>query len=138
MTEIQENTTENTNRTSIIIIAIVALLLLAGLIFGIVKLAGADAGQTGQVRDIFIIVLALESLLVGVALIILVIQLAVLTNLIQNEVKPILASTKETVSTLKGTSKFISDKAVKPIISISSFWAGFQKLFEIIGFIKRK
>lgn len=126
------------NRSGMGIAAIIALLILAGLIFGLVKLAASGAEMTSQVRDIFIIVLALESLLVGIALIILVIQLAVLINLLQNEVKPILNTTKETVSTLKGTSKFISERAVKPIISVSSFWAGFRKLFEIIGFIKRK
>ena len=138
MTELQEKDPTQKNRTAIVIIAVFALLLLAGLVFGITKLAGAQPEQTGQVRDIFIIVLALESLLVGVALIILVIQLAILTNLIQNEVKPIIASTKETVGTLKGTSRFISERAVRPIITVSSFWAGFRRLFEIIGFIKRK
>jgi len=138
MSEIQEITPSKNNRTGIIIFAVVALVLLAGLVFGIYKLAAADAETTGQVRDIFIIVLALESLLLGVALIILFVQVAALTNLIQNEVKPILSSTKETVSTLKGTSKFISERAVKPIISASSFMAGSRKLFEIIGFIKRK
>jgi hypothetical protein len=138
MSEIQEITPSKNNRTGIIIFAVVALVLLAGLVFGIYKLAAADAETTGQVRDIFIIVLALESLLLGVALIILFVQVAALTNLIQNEVKPILSSTKETVSTLKGTGKFISERAVKPIISASSFMAGSRKLFEIIGFIKRK
>lgn len=134
----QENSSVQKNKIGVIIFAIIALLLLAGLIFGIIKLASAAPETTGQVRDIFIIVLALESLLLGVALIILVIQVAVLTNLIQNEVKPILASTKETISTLKGTSKFISERAIKPILSVSSFVAGSKKLFEIFGFIKRK
>ncbi len=138
MTENQENYPSEKNKTGVIIFAIIALALLAGLVFGIITLSKQDADTTGKVRDIFIIVLALESLLLGVALVILVVQLAVLTNLIQNEVKPILASTKEAVSTLKGTSKFISERAVQPIISASSFMAGSRKFFEIIGFIKRK
>ncbi len=133
-----ENLPADKNKTAAIILAIVAVILLVGVIFGIVVLSKQDADTTGRVRDIFIIVLALESLLLGVALVVLVIQLAVLTNLIQNEVKPILASTKEAVSTIKGTSKFISDRAVQPIITASSFMAGSRKLFEIIGFIKRK
>jgi len=133
-----ENLPAGKNKTAAIILAIVAVILLVGVIFGIVFLSKQDADTTGRVRDIFIIVLALESLLLGVALVVLVIQLAVLTNLIQNEVKPILASTKEAVSTIKGTSKFISNRAVKPIITASSFMAGSRKLFEIIGFIKRK
>lgn len=125
-------------KTAVILFSIIAVLFLAAVVTGIVFLSGKDAETTGRVRDIFIIVLALESLLIGAALVILVIQLAVLTNLIQNEVKPILTSAKETVSTLRGTSQFISSRAVAPIISITSALAGFRKLSNIIGFIRRK
>lgn len=125
-------------KTAVILFSIIAVLFLAAVVTGIVILSGRDAETTGRVRDIFIIVLALESLLIGAAMVILVIQLAVLTNLIQNEVKPILTSAKETVSTLRGTSQFISSRAVAPIISITSALAGFRKLSNIIGFIRRK
>jgi hypothetical protein len=125
-------------KSAIIIFGIVAVIILAALITGIVYLSRSSSDITGRVRDIFIIVLALESLIIGAALVILVIQLAVLTNLVQNEIRPILNSTKDTVSTLRGTSKFISKRAVEPIISVSSTMAGFVKLFEIIGFIRKK
>jgi hypothetical protein len=121
MTEIQDDSLTKKNRTGAIIAIVALVVLLAGLVLGIIALAQPTT-DTGKVRDIFIIVLAVESLLLGVALVILVVQLAVLTNLVQNEVKPILESTKEAVSTVKGTSKFISDKAVAPIISVSSFF----------------
>ena len=125
-------------KTAVILFSIIAVLFLAAVVTGIVYLSGKDAETTGRVRDIFIIVLALESLLIGAALVILVIQLAVLTNLIQNEVKPILTSAKETASTLRGTSQFISRRAVAPIISVTSALAGFRKLSDIIGFIRKK
>ena len=125
-------------KTALILFSIIAVLFLAAVVTGIVYLSGKDAETTGRVRDIFIIVLALESLLIGAALVILVIQLAVLTNLIQNEVKPILTSAKETASTLRGTSQFISRRAVAPIISVTSALAGFRKLSDIIGFIRKK
>lgn len=134
----RENRGENKQKTAIVVFSIIAVLFLALLVMGVVYLSRSDSDTTGRVRDIFIIVLTLESLLIGAALIILVIQLAVLTNLIQNEVKPILASTKETVSTLRGTSQFISKRAVAPVISIASLLAGFRKFFEIIGFIRKK
>ena len=125
-------------KTAVILFSIIAVLFLAAVVTGIIYLSGKDAETTGRVRDIFIIVLALESLLIGAALVILVIQLAVLTNLIQNEVKPILTSAKETASTLRGTSQFISRRAVAPIISVTSALAGFRKLSDIIGFIRKK
>jgi len=129
---------DNNNKSFLIFIAVVLVVILAGIIAGIVVLSRSDAETTGRVRDIFIIILALESLLIGAALIILVIQLAILTNLLQNEVRPILESTKETVGTLRSTSQFISKRALTPIISVSSFLAGFKKFFEIIGFIRHK
>jgi len=125
-------------KTAVILFSIIAVLFLAAVVTGIIYLSGKDAETTGRVRDIFIIVLALESLLIGAALVILVIQLAVLTNLIQNEVKPILTSAKEAASTLRGTSQFISKRAVAPIISVTSALAGFRKLSNIIGFIRKK
>lgn len=127
----------NKNKSFLVLVAVILVVLLAGIVAGVVVLAGSDAETTGRVRDIFIIILALESLLIGAALIILVIQLAVLTNLLQNEVRPILESTKETIGTLRSTSQFISKRAVSPIVSVSSFFAGFRKFFEIIGFIRK-
>jgi len=119
-------------------ISITGIVLFVGIAAGIYFLTRAGSDTTSQVRDIFIIVLALESLLIGVALIILVTQLAIFTNLIQNEVKPIIASTKETVGTIKGTSQFISKRAVTPIISAVSFTAGIRKFFDIVGFLSEK
>lgn len=128
---------EKTSQKKILtILAVIAILLLAGMVTGIVFLSRSGAEVTSQVRDIFIIILALESFLIGAAMIILIVQLALLSNLLQNEIKPILTSTKDTVQTVKGTSKFISEKAVSPIVTIGGLLAGGRKLFEIIGFIR--
>lgn len=124
-------------KTALIIIAVMTILFLIGITIGVVYLARSGAQITSQVRDIFIIVLVLESFLIGAALIILIIQLALLSNLLQNEIRPILSSTKETIRTVKGTSQFISERAVRPIVSIGGILAGGRKLFEIIGFIRK-
>ena len=124
-------------KTALIIIAVMTILFLIGITIGVVYLARSGAQITSQVRDIFIIVLVLESFLIGAALIILIIQLALLSNLLQNEIRPILSSTKETIRTVKGTSQFISERAVRPIVSIGGIFAGGRKLFEIIGFIRK-
>ena len=46
------------------------------------------ANWVGIIRDIFIIVLAMEGMLMGIVLIVLVIQLAALINLLQNGFSP--------------------------------------------------
>jgi hypothetical protein len=108
------------------------LLLIALVITGLVFLLqpGTD---TARVRDIFIIFMALEFLLIGGVTIILIIQLARLTLLLQNEIKPILESTNETVNTLRGTTVFLTDHMVEPVMKLNQYLAG---LYRIFGFFK--
>jgi len=124
-------------KSKVVWIVIAGLIILGALITGIVFLAKSDMLTTSHIRDIFIIVLALESLIIGAALVILVVQLALLLNLLQNEVKPILETTRRTMNTLKGTTVFLSEHAVKPVINLSSMAAGVKKLVELIGIIKK-
>ncbi len=78
----------------------------------------------GIARDIAIIVLAVESIVIGVLLAVLVIQVIRLVKLLREEVLPILNSTQETVSTVRGTATFMSDHIVQPVVKVSSFAAG--------------
>jgi hypothetical protein len=106
------------------------------LIVAIVLLMQPSA-PTARIRDVFIIVVALESLVIGVALIILVVQLASLINLLQNEVRPILHATNETVNTLRGTAEFLGESVVEPVIKLNGYLAGLTRMLELMG-IKKK
>lgn len=126
----QPSTSDAQRRLIGVVAGVVIVLLL--IIAGIVLLALAPAETTARVRDIFIIVLALESLLLGVALIILIIQLAVLINLLQNEVKPILEATQETINNLRGTTVFLSNNLVEPVIKLNEYLAGLKKVLDLL------
>jgi NADH:ubiquinone oxidoreductase subunit K len=108
------------------------VILLALIIASVVFLLTRSAETTGKIRDVFIIFMALESILIGLALIILIVQIAQLINLLQNEIKPIIDSTNETVSTLRGTTQFLSDNLVKPVIKLNEYLAGMQQLFKFV------
>ena len=113
-------------------IIILAVILLVGLIAGgVFLLASAPEGTTAKVRDIFIIFMALESLVLGVGLIVLILQLATLINLLQNEIKPILDSTSETVNHLRGTTQFLSNNLVEPVLKMNEYLAGLKKAFDL-------
>lgn len=127
---------EKKNKRNVIIALVVIILIVLGLVFGAIVLMRQDADTTGRIRDLFIIFMAIEMLLVGIAVIVLIIQIAQLTNLLQNEVKPILSSTTETVNTLKGTVRFLSDNLVEPVIKVNSTVAGGRKLLELFKFKK--
>lgn len=134
--EAPKNDSGQKNKLWILIVAVLVLLII--LIAGVVLLVRAGPQTTEQVRDIFIIFMALESLVIGVALVILVIQLATLTNLLQNQIKPILDSTSETANTLKGTAKFLSDNLTEPVIKLNEYIAVFKEFGNMLNFRKKK
>jgi hypothetical protein len=118
-----------------IIIAVVILV-----VFMIASLAFLlnPTTDTARIRDIFIIFMALESIFMGLILVVLIIQLARLINLLQNEIKPILNSTNETVNTLRGTTAFLSDNLVEPVIKMNEYMAAVIRGLAVLGLYRRR
>jgi hypothetical protein len=77
-------------------------------------------------RDLSIVIVALEVIVINVMLAVLIVQITRLTRLLRDEVMPILYSTQETVSTVRGTATFVGDRVVQPVVKISSFSAGLR------------
>jgi hypothetical protein len=119
--------------TGAIIGGVILLALLGVAIYFLLQ----PATPTDKIRDIFIIIVALESLVIGVALIVLIVQLASLTNLLQNEVRPILKATTDTVNNLRGTAEFLGENVVEPVIKLNGYLAGLYRMLELMG-IKKK
>jgi nitrate reductase gamma subunit len=131
----EEAVSQATNRKKIwIMVGILAgvVIVLALIVLVVYALLQNDT-RTANIRDIFIIFMAFESLVIGAALVVLIVQVASLINLLQNEVKPILESTSETVNTLRGTTAFLSENLVEPVIKLNSYVAGLRKIFGIFG-----
>jgi hypothetical protein len=116
---------------------ILGLILLAGFVAAIIYLLQPGAPTEG-LRDIFIILVAFEFMVVGLALILLLVQLARLINVLNNEVRPILESASEAANTMRGTSRFLSDKLVAPIVKVSAGVAGFRRALDLLKFWVRK
>ncbi len=116
-----------------------AIVLVALLLFFVYFLVRPEtpAENVQRLRDIFIIVVALESLTIGAAIVVLIVQMASLINLIQNEVKPILHATSETVNTLRGTVDFLGENVVEPVIELKGYLAGLNRMLELIGLRKK-
>lgn len=88
-------------------------------------------------RDIAIIILAIESIVVGVLLILLLWELRSLTRLLQEEIKPMLDSMQETIGTVKGTTELVSETIVSPAVRIGGFVAGLRRTLEVLLATKR-
>lgn len=113
--------------------AVILLILLGVAIYFLLQ----PATPTDKIRDIFIIVVALESLVIGVALVVLIVQMASLINLLQNEVRPILKATNDTVNNLRGTAEFLGENVVEPVIKMNGYMAGLYRMLELMG-VKKK
>lgn len=116
-----------------VVIAVAVFIVL--IILAIVALMQPGT-PTDRIRDIFLIFMALESLVIGAALVVLIIQLSSLINLLQNEVRPILTATSETVNNLRGTAEFLGENVVEPVIKLNGYLAGLQRVLELMGLKK--
>ena len=114
-------------------IALVVIGLLIALVGGTVDSDGV-ANFFRILRDFFIVALALLGILMSIALMILVMQVSALVNLIRQEIKPIMAETRETLATVRGTTTFISQNVTQPVIRATAFVAGTRSLVsDLLG-----
>jgi ABC-type dipeptide/oligopeptide/nickel transport system permease component len=127
---------ERQTKTIIAAVIVAVVVILIGLGFAVFALLQPGT-PTDRIRDIFIIIVALETFVIGAALIILLIQLASLINLLQNEVRPILQATNETINTLRGTAEFLGESVVEPVIKLNGYLASIQRVLELMG-LKQK
>lgn len=89
------------------------------------------------VRDLFIILLAVQGMIVTLALVVMIVQLAALLNLLQNEVNPIVKNLQDTTSTIKGTAEFLSENVTAPVIETTAWLSGIRAFTkEITGITK--
>jgi hypothetical protein len=124
-----EEKTTGTNLRRVVMIGAGALIGVILLVFLLGIILAATNNETVAtvvqvVRDIVIILLALEGILIILALAILILQVARLINLLQTEVKPVLDNAQETMKTAQGTIEFVSTNVAEPIIKASGFFAG--------------
>lgn len=103
-------------------VAVIILLIIA--IIGAFADSAGVANFFSILRDFFIVVLALQGILISVALVILVTQLSTMISLFSNMAEPIYEELEETVTTVKGTAQFVGKNVVTPAISALSAAAG--------------
>lgn len=130
--------TPEQRRWAIIIVLALVVSVIVAVLLALWMVQPENTQTTAAIRDVFIIFLALESLFIGLALIILMIQLARLTNLLQHEIKPILQNTNETVNTVRGTAIFVSENIVDPVMKLNGYIAALSKFFELFNVITKK
>jgi hypothetical protein len=119
---------------SLVFLILVILVALAIAILGGISGSEGVASAFRVLRDFFIIVLALQGILISVALVVLILQITALINLLHSEIRPILDETRQTMATVRGTAQFVSRNVAQPVIRASSALAGARAFIgELIG-----
>ena len=85
------------------------------------------------VRDLAIVFLAIESLVIGVVLIVLILEVKSLAKLLREQIKPILDSADETVRTVRGSTVFVSENLITPMVRVSGFASGVMQALRILS-----
>ncbi|MCY4021647.1 MAG: hypothetical protein OXG39_19770 [Chloroflexi bacterium] len=132
-----EQTSDSSGRSISLIVklsaAILILLILALLAFALI--AALTAAETWApflqiFRDVLIIIVVVEAVLIVTAFAILILQAAGFIIMLKTEIKPILDNARETTRLTKATAEFVSQNSVDPLIQIKSFISG------LLGFLR--
>ncbi|MCY3976512.1 MAG: hypothetical protein OXG23_00300 [Chloroflexi bacterium] len=107
------------------VLGILIILILLGAALAAALTAAETWAPLVQIfRDVLLMILLLESILVIAAFAILLLQAAGFLIMLKTEVKPILDNARETTRLSKATAQFINSNAVDPLIQIKSFLSG--------------
>jgi hypothetical protein len=85
------------------------------------------------IRDLSIIMVALESFVIMAMLGILIWQVYKLVKVLQTEIRPIMQDTQETLATLRGTTNFMAENVVNPVVETSSKVAGYRRTLQVLA-----
>lgn len=107
-------------------IAVIAVLILLGFAFMIA------AGVIDEVRDIVIILLAIESLIIGGVTLFLLYQIIMLLTLIREELIPLIQSAQDTVNSARGTTVYVSRKIIVPSAKAATTVARLQTMARVL------
>jgi len=123
---------------SILVVVFVLLVAMGYLLFNAPR-------ETEIIRDISVIVLALESIVMLLLLIVVIAMLWWLIRTLERKITPILDSTNQTVNavgdtvnTVRGTAAFVSDTVVSPIIEIRSYAQGVKSAIQVLTRLRSK
>lgn len=115
-------------RTQIAII--VGVILVLGLLITAIVLMAKYPEATVVIRDIAIVFVAVETFLIGIAALVLIVEIQTLTKVLREEIQPLLRSVNDTAATVRGTTEFMSENLVSPVIRLAGFTAGVRKVIS--------
>jgi hypothetical protein len=109
-----------------------ALVVLVLLVWGLYSLGGADQSSLERFRDIAIIFIVLLFSITVILLAAIVAALGYLIFQIKDRVIPMLEELTGTVQRVRGTTNFLTEEAVKPIIGVAGTYAKIRAMTRTV------
>jgi hypothetical protein len=113
-------------------------LIVIGLAYWLYQLGGEDQSPLERIRDIVIIFLAFQLLLVTIVLAGIAAGLGYLVVVLKDQVIPLLTELTETARRLRGTTEFVTEEAVKPIVTAAGQVAKMRAMMRAVTGQDRK
>lgn len=108
------------------------LILLILVIFGLYQLGGDDQAALERLRDIAVIFVVLLFLLTVVLLAAITAALGYLVLQIKDRVIPLLEELTGTAKRIRGTTAFVTEEAIKPIMTVASTYAKMRAMSRTV------
>jgi amino acid transporter len=123
-------------RVSLVVVIVVVVIFGIGLLLAFSD-APVNAPRVQVIREVLTTILLLLSIIMIVAFTLLILQIIRLVSTVRHETKPILDTTRETLTQAKGSVEFVGKHVSDPIITLSAWVAGLGLLIRDLGGIRR-
>lgn len=115
-----------------ILAGVAALLVFVLIGVGLYLLGGDDQSALERLRDIAIIVVVLTSALAVILLAAITVALILLFMQLKDRAIPILDETTGTINRIRGTANFITEEAVKPLVTVAGKYSRFRTMSRVV------
>jgi hypothetical protein len=110
-----------------------SLVVFALIVWGLYSLGAADQSALERLRDIAVIFVVLLFLITVILLAAITAALGYLVLAIKNEAIPTLHELNATVKRFRGTAEFVTEEAVKPILTVAGAYARMRATMKTVA-----
>jgi hypothetical protein len=122
----------NSARNKGILAGVVTLLVFVLIVVGLYMLGGDDQSALERLRDISIIFIVLLSFISVVLLAAITVALILLFIQLKDRAVPILDETTGTLNRIRNTTNFMTEEAVKPIVTIAGKYSRVRAMSKVV------
>ena len=115
-----------------VLAGVAALLIIVLIGVGLYLLGGEDQSALENLRDIAIIFVGLTAALSVVFLAGITVALILLFIQLKDKAMPILDETTGTISRIRGATNFVTEEAVKPIVTVASKYSRLRTMSRVV------